>query len=117
MNRRDPFCSRAPWWSAVIAIALVAACGPKPCKKPVSVEAVLITDGRAAATIVIADQPSEAVQLAAAELTLYLEKSTGVRLPVVSESDIRPDGSQTLILLGASYFAAQRGFRNDDFDH
>ncbi|MFQ5809615.1 MAG: DUF4838 domain-containing protein, partial [Armatimonadota bacterium] len=56
----------------------------------------IVRDGRPNAAIVIGDDPSEAVQAAAAELQGYIEKMSGAELPVVE----RPGGEPALVLLG-----------------
>jgi hypothetical protein len=46
----------------------------------------IVSAGRAVADIVTADRPSPVAQYAAAELAWHIEKATGVRLPVTTES-------------------------------
>jgi len=62
-------------------------------------ELVLVDAGRAAATIVTAEAPSENARLAALELQEYLQKISGGKLPIVTEA-AKPEG--TLILVGPS---------------
>ena len=45
----------------------------------------LVEDGRANAEIVIAEEPTRAVDLAARELQKYIEKLSGARLAIVTE--------------------------------
>jgi len=49
----------------------------------------LVKEGLPTATIVIADQPSQSAREAATELQYYIEKMSGARLPIVSESNVR----------------------------
>ncbi|MBP88036.1 MAG: hypothetical protein CMJ64_15140 [Planctomycetaceae bacterium] len=59
----------------------------------------LATDGRAQSTIVLAEKPTAAAQLAAFELQYYLEKISGAKLPIVRE----PQAVEgTAILVGDS---------------
>ncbi|GMU21064.1 MAG: hypothetical protein AMXMBFR13_11580 [Phycisphaerae bacterium] len=67
-------------------------------------ELVLVRDGQATATIVIAEQPSENARLGAAELQKYIEKITGAKLPV--RTDAEPSAG-TLILVGRSRLTDQ----------
>lgn len=62
-------------------------------------ELVLVDAGRAAATIVTAEAPSENARLAALELQEYLQKISGAKLPIVSDAG-EPRG--TLVLVGPS---------------
>ncbi|MBN2473378.1 MAG: DUF4838 domain-containing protein [Pirellulales bacterium] len=60
---------------------------------------VLVDAGRAAATIVTAEEPSENARLAALELREYVEKISGASLPVATDA-AAPDG--LLVLVGPS---------------
>ena len=46
----------------------------------------IVTDGRAVATVVIADEPLPVVQFAAEELVYHVKRATGAELAVVAES-------------------------------
>lgn len=50
----------------------------------------LVGDGRAFATVVIADEASETARYAAGELVHHVRRATGVELPVVAESEAPP---------------------------
>ena len=70
----------------------------------------LVTDGRAQATIVLAEKPTAAAQLAAFELQYYLKKISGATLPIVRE----PQAVEgTAILVGESNAARALGYRHD----
>ena len=69
----------------------------------------LVQDGKPAAKIVIADKPTENAKVAANELQLYLEKISGAKLPIFSESEVMkqlaPDVAQktgAVIFIGQS---------------
>ena len=72
----------------------------------------IVTDGKPAATIVIADNPPLAVQLAVAEFNHYVFKISGVSLPIVNDKQ-QIEGSR--ILIGESGATRLLGFMNDDF--
>jgi len=65
----------------------------------------LVADGQPAATIVAAEQPSPAAQLAAFELEYHVEQITGATLPIVREPS-QPEGLP--IPVGPSRAAAAR---------
>ncbi|MEP0844608.1 MAG: DUF4838 domain-containing protein [Phycisphaerae bacterium] len=67
---------------------------------PLSAGVVLVQDGRPAATIVTAEKPSVNATEAAAELAEYLERISGARLPVATDSAAPPSGP--LVLVGRS---------------
>ncbi|MGB8169117.1 MAG: DUF4838 domain-containing protein [Chthoniobacteraceae bacterium] len=58
----------------------------------------IVVDGRAAAVIVTADSPSAVIQYAADELAHHVEKATGVRLAIVTESAAPRDASPRILL-------------------
>jgi hypothetical protein len=64
-----------------------------------SLQAYARQDGRPAATIVISNSPTENARTAAYELQKYIEKISGVKLPVASDSNSL---SGCLILVGQS---------------
>ncbi|QDS90371.1 hypothetical protein EC9_45790 [Rosistilla ulvae] len=61
---------------------------------------ILVRDGRPASLIVTNGRPSLGQQIAAAELQEHLRIMSGATLPIVKESDLPADSSQTLILIG-----------------
>ncbi len=73
----------------------------------------LVKDGRPAAVIVTADQPSPAAQQGAAALAEWLRLASGATLPVVNEKDL-PAGAGTLILVGDTARTAAAGLRSAD---
>ncbi len=72
----------------------------------------LVKNGKAASTIVIADDASEVAKTAAAELAKHLEQISGAGLPIVTESK-NPAG--TKIYVGATKAAAAAGLSPDKF--
>lgn len=68
--------------------------------------------GRAACTIVVAERPSPAAQLAALEIQFHLLKSAGVEIPVQSDQTLR---AGPRILVGESSATRELGFRAADF--
>jgi hypothetical protein len=75
--------------------------------------APIVTDGRAAATIVVPDQPASAVETAVDELVRFVEKSTGVKLSAVKDSDRGEAAGGTLISIGPTRLAEQAGLLAD----
>ena len=72
----------------------------------------IVRDGRPAAVVVIADQPTAVVNYAAQELVYHVEKATGVKLVIVSEAALgsRGEGTPpTRIYLGATRAAQTAG--------
>jgi len=72
----------------------------------------LVVDSRARATIVLAQNPTAAAQLAAFELQHYLRKIGGVELRIAREPAL-VEGNR--ILVGQSIATARLGYRNDTF--
>jgi len=69
-------------------------------------ELVLVQDGQAAATIVVAADAGDKVKVAAADLQAYLERMSGATLPLVTD-ETTPEG--TLVLVGAGRLTADLG--------
>ncbi len=66
--------------------------------EPVTVPAVdLVLDGRAAAVIVVPDNPLPVVKAAAEELRYHVERASGARLPVVRETEAAAKGPRVLV--------------------
>ena len=74
----------------------------------------LVRDGKPCATIVMAERPTKPVQLAAAELQYHVEKITGAKLPIVSDT-ATVEGNR--ILVGESKATGVLGLHNKDFKH
>lgn len=72
----------------------------------------LVNDGKAASSIVIADDATEVAKTAAAELAKHLELISGAKLPIVTESSA-PGG--TKIYVGATKAAVSAGLGADKF--
>ena len=60
---------------------------------------ILVQDGQPSATIVTSSSPTENAQVAAKELQKYIEKISGAKLPIASDS---PSVSGCLVLIGRS---------------
>ncbi len=71
-------------------------------------EVVLVERERPAAVVVTPDQPSAVVRYAAEELVQHVERATGVRLPVVTESAV-PAAPAGRVFLGATRAARTAG--------
>ena len=71
------------------------------CTLTAQADVPLITDGKPVAVIVTANHPGPVAQYAAEELVLHIEKATGVRLPVVTES-AAPNETTSRIFVGNS---------------
>ena len=76
-------------------------------------KALLVENGKAAASIVLAAQPTRAAQFAAAELQWHLEQITGATVPMVADDQ---PVSGTRILVGESEATIALGLRNTDFE-
>ena len=72
----------------------------------------LVKDGAPAATIVLAEKPTQAAQLGAYELQHIVKLSTGATLPIVREPE-PPTG--VAIYVGASKALEQRGMKGDAY--
>lgn len=78
------------------------------------VYAVTITEnGKPAATIVLAGEPTQAAAFAAGELQLHIERMTGTRLPQVTDAGAGVSGPR--ILVGESSATRELGLRSADF--
>lgn len=71
----------------------------------------IVKEGKAAATIVVPDDPGAVAPQAAAWLQEYLRKTTGAELKIVPEKE-NPTG--TLISVGATKLAENAGIKADD---
>ena len=93
--------------------ALHATDEQKQVGKPHAATASIVTDGQPAATIVFPDQPAHAVEVAVNELVRFVSKCSGVKLPVVRESDLRDAPSGTVISVGPTRLARKAGLLAD----
>jgi hypothetical protein len=76
----------------------------------------LVRDGKPAAAIVIAAEPTRSAQLAAAEIQEHVRRITGATLPIVSDAAKPPPaGEPARILVGDSRATAALGLRGTDF--
>ncbi|MBM3336006.1 DUF4838 domain-containing protein, partial [Candidatus Sumerlaeota bacterium] len=62
----------------------------------------LVRDGKAASVIVTADKPSAAARQAAADLQTWIEKASGAKLPIQSESRVPDESKEIRVLVGDS---------------
>ncbi|MBC8443476.1 hypothetical protein H8D79_01990, partial [PVC group bacterium] len=81
---------------------------------PAEQELILARDGKAAATIVIAETATRSAQFAAAELRHHIQKITEAELPIVSDTAAAVG---TRILVGESAATRALGLWNRDFKH
>lgn len=75
---------------------------------------VLVQNRVAQAAIVVADSASEIAKYAAGELQFHVEKATGVRLPLLRESDAALQQFPHGLYIGATLAAEKRGIRPPD---
>ncbi|MDP6359649.1 MAG: hypothetical protein QF473_31290, partial [Planctomycetota bacterium] len=79
----------------------------------------IVREGKVTAVVVTADKASLTAAYAAAELATHIEKATGKRLKVVSESNV-PEGYASRIFVGVTKAALKQGIEldklgNDEF--
>ena len=73
-------------------------------------ESVILVDvGRPRAVVVTAHDPSPVAAYAAEELAAQVEKATGARLPVLSESDLAADDTRARVYVGDTKAARKTG--------
>ncbi|MCP4645484.1 MAG: hypothetical protein GY851_33885, partial [bacterium] len=75
-------------------------------------EVAVVMDGKPAATIVIAETPTPAANLAALELQYHVEKMTGAVLPIVTDTET-VEGARFLV--GESEATRALGLKGEDF--
>ena len=73
---------------------------------------VLVENGKANATIVLAETPSRSARFAVRELNLHLEKSTGVELPITNGNHAV---DRIRVLVGESKATLELNLKNSDF--
>jgi hypothetical protein len=102
-------------WACFASLLFFALGGCRASVAPSSPAATapVVADGQAAATIVVPDQPAPAVKVAVDELVRFVEKSTGVKLPVVRESERGAVAGGTVISIGPTRLAGQAGLLKD----
>ncbi len=71
---------------------------------------ILVEKGRPRAVILLGAEASKAARIAAEELTGYIRKMSGARLPVIVEGQAEIPAGETVILLGDSQRAREVGF-------
>ena len=75
---------------------------------------VLASKGKPIARIILAADPTRSAQIAARELQHYIEKITGAKIPITSDS-AHPFGGHK-ILVGESKLTRALGLKNEDFE-
>jgi len=81
-------------------------------EKPTPAQTVLVENGRAGATIVLAEHPTVTAVLAAEEINAHLEQISGARLPIVSD---REQVNAARVLIGESAATRALGLKAADF--
>ena len=76
-------------------------------------EAFIVREGEPRAEIVISEEPSRIVPIAAEELQSLVERMTGARLPIVTERA----GGTVAVFVGRSDYTDALGIEVDDLDH
>ena len=92
-----------------MSLAAAAACN----RADAATHVRLVEDGQPQATIILAERPTRAAQMAAAELQHHIELITGARLAVVREPTAVTDGAR--ILVGATQAATALGLPGKPF--
>ncbi len=100
--------NRKYWIIGLMAVPAMAAFGPLHGAEKLS----LVAPGKPAAVIVTGSNPRETVANAASELQAYVEKSTGVRLPIQAEA-----GQGPAIHVGETPYVGNRGVKPPGLDH
>lgn len=78
---------------------------------------VIVRDGVPCAAIVISDTPSESARRAANELQRVIARMSGAPLPILGESEVRPEG-HVWILVGRSSLVTEKDIPSgEDRDH
>ena len=105
--------SMSPPSSRLMLVALVASCNlpPSPGLGAEAVQLTLTKDGRSACTIVVAQKPTRAAQLAAYELQYHVRLMTSAKVAITKKADA-VEG--TRILVGPSMVARGLGIENQD---
>ena len=75
---------------------------------PAAAEVGLVREGQARAVVVTADDPTPTARYAADELVRHVEKASGVRLAILTESEAAAD-MPTCIYVGPTEAASRRG--------
>ncbi|NIA28589.1 MAG: DUF4838 domain-containing protein [Actinobacteria bacterium] len=91
--------------SAIIALAAA----PGVCSNSVT----LVKNGRPASIIVIAENPTEAAQQGAKDMQMWLQRISGAKVQIKSESKIEKKNSRALILVGDTKRSRNLGINPD----
>ena len=63
----------------------------------------LVVQGKPTSTIVIADNPTDAAEMGAADLQMWLQKSSGAMVPIKHEGEVLQDTDEEIILVGPTW--------------
>lgn len=99
-----------PFIAAAFTLSLLPSCTPVLTRS--ASELALVEDGKPRAIVVTADRPTPVAAHAAEELAVHIEKATGVRLPVVRESDADAE-KLVRIYIGDTTAARRQGIEPD----
>ena len=86
--------------SLFAAITLIALAAPGCATVIDRHRLVLVQDGQPRTVIVLPEEPDKREQLAADELTHFLEQISGAKIPIEKFTDAAPDGQTVRILIG-----------------
>lgn len=74
----------------------------------VSGAGLIVSNGRPEAVLVLAEKPTPVATYAAGEMVYHIERASGVRLPILHESDARPPGALA-VFIGETEAARKAG--------
>ncbi len=97
--------------SVIISLFFYVGCSGK-----VTDSVVLVRNGQPIATIIIADEPSEAAQLGAKVLQEWISKATSAVVPIITESQTPKDEKKQVILVGNTKRTQSLGIDPEKFD-
>ncbi len=75
----------------------------------------LVKDGQPVSVIVTRARAGESESLAAAELQEHIRIMSGATLPIVIETELRPDPSKAVVVIGRCELARQHGIDTSEF--
>ena len=100
-------------WTWASAIAIVSCVGSAVAASDL---VTLVRDGKPTSVVVVADEPTQAARLGAAELQFWLRKASNATVPILSESQVPTDTRETLILVGDTKRTADLGIQSATFE-
>lgn len=98
----------------LVFIILLSLHADSTAEPPKAIEILLVDSKKPVSSIVISCKANRSARFAAAELQYHIKKITGVRLPIVNDSEIVKG---TRILVGESKITETLGLRNCNFKH